>query len=74
MIRPDKVESDVALLMINGGSNDSKAPESADAFTRLLASHGRGANPETNANIKTNERRENCRCHNWTCYTANCLG
>jgi PhoPQ-activated pathogenicity-related protein len=35
--RPEKVESDVALLMIGGGSNEGKQPEKMDAFLQQAA-------------------------------------
>jgi PhoPQ-activated pathogenicity-related protein len=35
--RPEKVESDIALLMISGGSNESKPPEKLDGFIQQLA-------------------------------------
>ena len=35
--KPDKVESDVALLMITGGSNENNAPEKLDGFMQTVA-------------------------------------
>ena len=35
--RPDKVESDVALLMIGGGSNEGKQPDKMDVFLQMVA-------------------------------------
>lgn len=37
VIRPDKVKSDAALLMIGGGNNSSAVPDKADAFLAGIA-------------------------------------
>ncbi|MBI5280209.1 MAG: PhoPQ-activated pathogenicity-related family protein [Candidatus Solibacter usitatus] len=37
VVKPDVVESDVALLMIGGGNNNNAAPDKADAFIASMA-------------------------------------
>ena len=37
VVKPEKVESDIALLMITGGSNDKPAPNKIDPFLASVA-------------------------------------